>query len=116
MRTDAARSNVTVKSSKRRFRRGELDGDLCPDDNYIQLYVPYDYFAKACQMIKSVYSKENGYKGYHNYMAYWARNGKPTWICDFSEYGGYNGNMTKVKKTYAAVDWWDAYTTGQSPL
>ena len=38
-----------------------------PASKYAQLYVPYDYFKRACQAIKSVYQSTNGYKGYFNY-------------------------------------------------
>ncbi len=52
---------------------------------FTQLYVPFDYFKRACQMIQSMYSADNDYAGYHNYMHYWAKNGQWNWIADNSE-------------------------------
>ena len=49
-------------------------------NQYAQLYVPYDVFEMACRKIKAYYSGKDDYKGYENYMHYWAKNGSPYWI------------------------------------
>lgn len=87
-----------------------------PRDEYVQLYVPYDYFEKACKMIKSVYSSDNNYVGYHNYMKYWARNGGPDWICNTEEYAGYTGDKVVVKNTYLVTNFWNYYDGTKSPV
>lgn len=89
-----------------------------PASKYAQLYVPYDYFKRACQAIKSVYSSANGYKGYFNYMKFWAKNGAYNWICDFSEYDNpYDDyNIKPVKYTYLETAFWNNYDGKTSPL
>ena len=115
--------------------RGEFDGDLWADmvddtwsvyfnvkdyyveDQYLQLYIPFDTFAKACKLVKSAYATEsNDYTGYHNYMKYWAHNGGFNWICDTSEYKGKTDGMVKVTNTYMATYWWKNWKEGQHPL
>ena len=86
-----------------------------PANKYSQLYVPYDYFKRACQTIKSVYSSVNGYEGYFRYMKFWAKNGAYDWICDFSEYGGDRTGVKEVKYTYLETAFWNNYH-GDSPL
>lgn len=87
-----------------------------PASKYAQLYVPYDYFKRACQAIKSVYSSANGYKGYFNYMKFWAKNGAYNWICDFSEYDGVREGVEEVKYTYLETAFWNNYDGKTSPL
>ena len=87
------------------------------DDQYLQLYIPYDTFAKACKLVKSVYATEsNDYTGYHNYMKYWAHYGDWNWICDTTEYSGSTEGMVKVINTYMATYWWKNWTEGQHPI
>lgn len=87
-----------------------------PANKYSQLYVPYDYFKRACQTIKSVYSSVNGYEGYFRYMKFWAKNGAYDWICDFSEYDGKRTGVKKVKYTYLETAFWNNYDGTTSPL
>lgn len=87
-----------------------------PASKYAQLYVPYDYFKRACQAIKSVYSSANGYKGYFNYMKFWAKNGAYNWICDFSEYDGKKDGVKEVRYTYLETAFWNEYDGKTSPL
>lgn len=61
---------------------------------FTQLYVPFDYFKRACQMIQSMYRADNDYAGYHNYMHYWAKNGQWNWIADNSECPDISYEMT----------------------
>lgn len=90
-----------------------LDGDNIKASNqYLQLYVPYTNFEKACKIIKSLYSKSNDYKGYFNYMKYWAKNGGPSWICVYpsnNEYDGPTTGLTKVTKTFMVTNFWDNF-------
>jgi len=85
-------------------------------DQYVQLYVPYEYFEQACKMIKSVYSESNGYAGYFNYMKYWAKNGNYNWICNQSEYAGSTSGMVIVKNTYTVTNFWNNYDGTKSPV
>ncbi len=90
-----------------------------PEKKYAQLYIPYDYFEKACKMIKSVYSETNGYAGYFNYMKYWAKNGQADWICNFQEFydgEGERDGVTEVKKTYLVTNFWNNYDGTKSPV
>jgi len=87
-----------------------------PAREYAQLYVPFDYFKRACQQIKSVYSPINGYEGYFNYMKFWARNGDYNWICDFTEYNGPKYGVYEVSKTYLETAFWNSYDGTKSPL
>ncbi len=77
----------------------------------VKILIPYDYFKRACQTIKSVYSSVNGYEGYFRYMKFWAKNGAYDWICDFSEYG-----VKEVKYTYLETTFWNEYDGKTSPL
>lgn len=86
-------------------------------DEYVQLYIPYEYFSDACKLIKSIYNE--GEKGYKNYMSYWARNGEYNWICDTSEYPGTipeNSDVKLVKNTYLVKTFWNNYKGETSPL
>ncbi len=98
--------------------RNVSDGHMeqYPRDEYAQLYIPYDYFEKACKMIKSVYSKNNDYIGYKNYMKYWAKNGNPDWICNTEEYAGPTSGKSIVKNTYLVTNYWNYYDGKKSPL
>ncbi len=87
-----------------------------PEKEYAQLYIPFDYFKRACQQIKSVYSSTNGYAGYFNYMKFWARNGGYNWICDFSEYDGPRTGVHEVSKTYLETAFWNSYDGTKTPL
>ena len=82
-------------------------------NSYVQLYIPYSYFERACQIIKSVY--DTNPVGYTNYMKFWAKNGEYNWICNTSEYAGLSDDVETVKKTYLATDFWINYK-GQSPV
>ena len=68
--------------------------------------------------LKSVYLSTNGYKGYFNYMKFWAKNGAYNWICDFSEYDNpYDDyNIKPVKYTYLETAFWNNYDGKTSPL
>lgn len=87
-----------------------------PTNQYLQLYVPYENFKAACQRIKAVYSSSNGYKGYHNYMKYWAKNGSPEMICVYPStanneypYDETQKDVTRVKNTFYVTNFWNNY-------
>ena len=89
-------------------------------NQYTQLYIPYTNFAQACQLIKSAYSNTPDFKGYFNYMKYWAKHGDPDWICVYpsnNEYDGPLDGKEKVTNTYLATAFWNSNTNGdKSPL
>ncbi len=95
----------------------KYDGiDRMTDKAFTQLYVPFDYFKRACQMIQSVYSADNQYAGYHNFMHYWAKNGKWNWIC-FTTDGGTLADddpvFEQVDYTYRATNFWNNFDPSQ---
>lgn len=79
---------------------------------YTQLYVPYDYFKRACKMIQSVYSESNQYAGYHNFMHYWATNGDWNWINFTTESNEFDNNekdLVQVNYTYLSANFWNNF-------
>lgn len=82
----------------------------------VKILIPYEYFKRACQTIKSVYSATNNFKGYRNYMQFWAKNGAYDWICDFSEYDGRRDDIKEVRYTYLETAFWNNYDGTTSPL
>ncbi|MBO4823665.1 MAG: hypothetical protein J5580_03830 [Clostridia bacterium] len=100
-----------IKLDETRNFTGSITSDY---NEYAQLYIPYDYFETACQMIKSAYSGD--YAGYHNYMKYWARNGNVNWICDQTAYVGELDDKLKVNYTYKQAGFWNNYKGTQSPV
>lgn len=99
----------------------KLDSKMYTVTNqYTQLYIPYTNFAQACQLIKSAYSNTPDFKGYFNYMKYWAKHGDPNWICVYpsnNEYDGPLDGKEKVSNTYLATAFWNSNTNGdKSPL
>lgn len=62
-------------------------------------------------MIQSVYNKDNDYKGYHNFMHYWAMNGDWTWINFITEGGEIkDGDVLKVVNyTYLSANFWNNF-------
>lgn len=82
------------------------------DKAFTQLYVPFDYFKRACQMIQSVYSADNQYAGYHNFMHYWAKNGRWNWICFTTDGGVWDDKdpvLKKVDYTYLSTNFWNNF-------
>lgn len=73
------------------------------------VYVSYDYFKRACQMIQSVYSKDNNYAGYHSFMHYWAMNGDKTWISFTTDGGVMTGDWKQVNYTYLSANYWNTF-------
>lgn len=62
-------------------------------------------------MIQSVYSKDNNYAGYHNFMHYWAMNGDKTWISFTTEGSAIkDGSQWKqVDYTYLSANYWNTF-------
>lgn len=94
----------------------DINVELKVPTTYSQLYVPFEYFKRACQTIKSVYSATNNFEGYYRYMQFWAKNGAYNWICDFSEYDGDKTGIREVKYTYLETAFWNNYDGTISPL
>lgn len=84
------------------------------NNNYAQLYIPYETFKAACRQIKTVYSA-NPF-GYFNYMRYWAKNGNHTQICNYTENAGDTYGTTRVINTYLVSNFWNSYDGTKDPV
>ena len=84
------------------------------NNNYAQLYIPYETFKAACRQIKTVYSANP--VGYFNYMRYWARNGNHTQICNYTENAGDPYGTTRVINTYLVSNFWNSYDGTKDPV
>ncbi len=106
------------------LKNEEIAGNkLCiPENKYAQLYIPFDTFEEACTRIKRVFSDDPEFKGYHNYMKFWARNGDWNWISFYqgaNEYDYKEATATgiqKVEHTYESITFWTNYDGTKSPL
>ncbi|MBO5100058.1 MAG: hypothetical protein J6B63_01990 [Treponema sp.] len=98
-------------------RPKEIDGSnekYRVNNNYAQLYIPYETFKAACRQIKTVYSANP--VGYFNYMRYWAKNGNHTQICNYTENAGDPYGTTRVINTYLVSNFWNSYDGTKDPV
>ena len=84
------------------------------NNQYAQLYIPYNTFKSACQQIKTNYGEQ---QGYFNYMKFWAKNGDYRWICDTTAYPyAPKEPWQVVNNTYLSTNFWNHYDGTKNPV
>ena len=103
-------------STEYKENENETAGTTSVTQNYAQLYIPFEYFRTAAKQIKSYYSPNDGYQGYHNFMHFWARNGDFNWIGDTQEYTGPKIGIAELKYIWSSTGFWNRFDGTVDPF